>query len=116
MKIAIKFGDNDFHATFRGVLWFILIGWKYNRVELTKAEYLNIINECSATAYKLFQNPLCLESTKEYLQIEIGQVFLNEEVDEVLKSDMMNWNHDCFILDTDIWLNSGDEYDAVYSI
>lgn len=111
MKIAIKFGDNDFYNCFTGVLTTLLAAYKWNESLPTDKEKLcKIINEISYGCYLAFQNQfnyneektgqLC-QRTKEYLQIKPTQILLNEEVDAYLKSDAF-MNSETFILDTDL--------------
>jgi hypothetical protein len=111
MKIAIKFGDNDFYNCFTGVLKTLLEAYKWNdRLPIKKAELCKAINEISYGCYLLFQNQfsyneeksgeLC-QRTKDYLQIKPSQILINEEVDAYIKSDAF-MNSETFILDTDL--------------
>ena len=112
MKIAIKFGDNDFYNCFTGVLRTLLEAYKWNdRLPKDKKQLSIIINEISYGCYLAFQNQfsyneekklndIC-ERTKEYLQIKPSQILINEEVDAYLKSDEF-MNSETFILDTDL--------------
>ena len=111
MKIAIKFGDNDFYNCFSGVLKTILEAYKWTEsLPKDKTHLCKIINEISYGCYLLYQNQfdyndeasgeLC-ERTKKYLQITPERILLNEEVDEYLAK--VDWdNSETFILDTDL--------------
>jgi hypothetical protein len=111
MKIAIKFGDNDFYNSFTGVLKTLLEAYKWqDKLPEDKEKLCKIINEISYGCYLLFQNQfsyneeksgeLCLR-TKEYLQIKSSQILINKEVNEYLTSDAF-FNSETFILDTDL--------------
>ena len=110
MKVAIKFGDNDFHGTFIGVLEFIFNTYKYNEVIPTTDELVDIINEVSFGIYKARQNDYKNESNhfisqniKDYLKIDSSQILLNKEVDYYIKSmGADSDNGETFILDTDL--------------
>ena len=111
MKIAIKFGDNDFYNCFTGVLKTVLEAYKWQGgMVLDKARFCMIINEISYGCYLLFQNQfsyneektgnIC-QRTKDYLKIKPEQILINEEVDAYLASDAF-MNSETFILDTDL--------------
>ena len=111
MKIAIKFGDNDFYNCFTGVLKTLLEAYKWtDKLPTDKEKLCMIINEISYGCYLLFQNQfsyndektgeLC-QRTKQYLMISPNQILVNEEVDAYLKSDAF-MNSETFILDTDL--------------
>lgn len=111
MKIAIKFGDNDFYNCFYGVLETIKNAREWNKKVTEDKELLcKIINEISYGTYLLYQNSfeydkeksgeLC-ERTKKYLQITPAQILLNEEVTEYLKEN--NWgNSETYIFNSDL--------------
>ena len=111
MKIAIKFGDNDFYNCFSGVLKTILEAHKWTEsLPKDKTLLCKIINEISYGCYLLYQNQfkyneeksgeLC-ERTKQYLQITPERILLDKEVDEYLAE--VDWdNSETFILDTDL--------------
>jgi hypothetical protein len=111
MKIAIKFGDNDFYNCFTGVLKTLLEAYKWNdKLPVKKDELCIIINEISYGCYLAFQNQfsyneektgeIC-QRTKDYLKIKPEQILINEEVVAYLKSDAF-MNSETFILDTDL--------------
>lgn len=111
MKIAIKFGDNDFYNCFYGVLETIKNAKKWNdRVTENKEELCKIINEISYGLYLLYQNSfeyneeksgeLC-NRTKVYLQITPDQILINEEVVKYLEE--VEWdNSQTFVFDSDL--------------
>ena len=107
MKIAIKFGDNDFYNCFYGILETIKNAecWN-NNITRDKEKLCKIINQISYGIYLLYQNSfeyneekdgnLC-ERTKNYLQITSDKILIDEEVDTYLKE--INWdNSETFIL------------------
>lgn len=111
MKIAIRFGDNDFSNTFHGVLATIHDAYKWNDKIPTKEQLCKIINEMVYGHYLLYQNmfeyndeksgEIC-EGTKKYLQqIKPERILINEEVDQYLKNTKWD-NSETFILDTDL--------------
>lgn len=125
MKIAIIFGDNDFHSTFRGVLRTLLDAYNYrlgshHELPLDKSSLLRIINESSIGHYLSYQlntwptlglkaNPPeqdwinHIEHIRKWLHINEEKLLINEEVDEYLKNvDAENLNASTFILNTDL--------------
>lgn len=111
MKIAIKFGDNDFYNTFKGVLETLNGAYKWtDRLPVKKAELCKMINEISYGCYLLYQNQFSYndekqgevcERTKRYLQITPEKILIDKEVDEYLAT--VEWdNSETFILDTDL--------------
>lgn len=117
MKIAIRFGDNDFHGTFRNLLQTILNAYEYNERVPTKEQMLVLINKLAYGHYLLFQNQFEYNDeanmeeshTKEYLEIPMSKLLYNEEVDEYLKENYDD-NSETFILDTTLYSNQ------IYSI
>ena len=111
MKIAIKFGDNDFYNCFYGVLETIKNARKWNdNVTEDKEKLCNIINEISYGLYLLYQNSfeynqeksgiLC-SHTKKNLQIKPDQILINEEVSKYLLE--VEWdNSDTYIFDSNL--------------
>jgi hypothetical protein len=113
MKIAIKFGDNDFTSCFFGVLNTLLNAYRYTETLPNDKDVLcNIINELSKPCYVLFQNDMLTESTKEYIQINTTNLLINDEVDEYSKLTDEH-NADTYVLDTDL---DFDGSNAVYSL
>jgi len=102
MKIAIKFGDNDFYNTFYGVLETIKNAKKWNS-SLTedKEELCKIINEISYGIYLAYQNPFPNENIKEYLKIKPKQLLINEEVTKYLTETEWD-NSDTYVFDSDL--------------
>ena len=111
MKIAIKFGDNDFYNCFYGVLETIKNARKWNdNVTEDKKKLCKIINEISYGLYLLYQNSfeyneeksgnIC-KRTKEYLQITPDQILINDEVTKYLSE--VEWdNSDTYLFDSDL--------------
>lgn len=118
MKIAIKFGDNDFHSTWFPIMETLKSAYDYNgELPQTKEELLIIINNLSCGFYLAFQNQfkyndeknLEISHTKKYLILTEEELLLNDEVDNYLKSlepfggiD----NSSTFILDTELYNNN----------
>ena len=111
MKIAIKFGDNDFYNCFYGVLETIKNARKWNdKVTEDKEQLCKIINEISYGLYLLYQNSFEYNNeksgeldnhTKQYLQITPDQILINEEVVEYLQE--VEWdNSDTYVFDSDL--------------
>jgi hypothetical protein len=110
MKIAIKFGDNDFYNCFYGVLETIKNARQWNnKITEDKEQLCKIINEISYGLYLLYQNSfeynkeksgnIC-KKTKKYLQITSDQILINEEVTKYLKE--VNWNNsDTYVFDSE---------------
>jgi hypothetical protein len=120
MKIAIKFGDNDFGNTFKPVLEVLNSAYKYSNVlPFDKEKLCFIINSLSPILYITHQNQYeynGLEEvvdgsettnntefikTKTYLKIKPKDILLNEEVDKYLKEVKCD-NSETYILDTDL--------------
>lgn len=117
MRIAIKFGNNDFHATFKGVLAVLLDGFEYREnLPSSKKELIVIINEIIVGVYLSHQNQFessisektmteHIEHIRKYLKIEEKHILLNEEVQQhinkVLKVAEFGFG-DVYILDTDL--------------
>lgn len=103
-KLLIKFGDNDFYNTFYALLETILHAHEYGgKLPFTKAQICLIINELSYGHYLLFQNQFDYAdggNTKNYLQIDESQIYIDEEVDEFLKENIKSANSEWFALYT----------------
>jgi hypothetical protein len=113
MKIAIKFGDNDFTSCFFGVLKTLLNAYRHTGTFPNDKETLcNIINELSKPCYILFQNDILSEDTIEYIQIKTTNLLINEEVDDYSKLTEQH-NSDAYVLDTYLDFYGSD---AVYSL
>lgn len=109
-KIGIKFGDNDFHSTFTGVLSIFKEAYIYNSdMNFTKEQILELINRLSYTSYIMFQNEFRYNEeidgefhdnghTDNYLKIESRHLHINEEVDAYINSDDF-FNSEYFAID-----------------
>lgn len=123
MKIAIKFRDNDFHSTFRGVLAVLFDAYKYDTLPTDKVKLCWMINSLSPIIYVTHQNQWksndlqigLVENTntnrgfermKSYLQITLESIFIDDEVDNLISSG----DSDVYILDTKLYSNN------IYSI
>lgn len=118
MKIAIKFGDNDFYYTWIGVLNAIYNAGQegHTAVPIEKAQLLKIINEISVGMYFLYQNQFRynngvttqehFDHSREYLQITEDQLLIGDEVTDYIIEVEGDDNGETFILD----------YGKVYSI
>lgn len=110
MKIAIKFGDNDFINTFNPLMTLLFEAFKHTeRLPTDKKVLLRLINNISFTFYMLFQSRNYMSEDKEYLQLDETMLLLNEEVDEYLKSleDYGGFDDSStFILDTELYNNN----------
>lgn len=123
MKIAIKFGDNDFYTCFYGILETIKNARKFNdKVTEDKELLCKIINELSYGTYLLYQNSfeyneeksgeLCL-ITKDYLQITPEQILLNDEVQKYIEEvGCGGGNFETYIFDSDL---DSENSDQIYS-
>lgn len=109
MKIAIKFGDNDFIKTFEPIMDTLHKAFLY-REELptSKENLLKIINNMSLSYYLLFQSRGYLETEKTYLQLDESKLLI-DEVNSYLNS-LVNYggfdNSSTFILDTELYNNN----------
>jgi hypothetical protein len=102
MKIAIKFGDNDFGNCFLGVLNTLLNAYRHtNSLPTDKVKLCEIINGLLPSCYILFQHDKLEDHTKEYLQIKPSMILIGEEVEEYSKLTGRH-NSDTFVLDTDL--------------
>jgi hypothetical protein len=108
MKIAIKFGDNDFIKTFDPIMDTLHKAYLYREELPTSKEHLlKIINNLSFSYYLLFQSRGYLETEKNYLQLDKSKLLLNEEVDDYLNSLESGYdNSSTFILDTELYNNN----------
>ena len=99
MKIGILFGDNDFGTTIEAFLSHLLTIKQNDRIKnipleeiYTKERIVDLFNNNIGIFYWINQNGLSyaledFDGKKEYLNIQIKNVFINEEVDNVLKED-----------------------------
>lgn len=115
MKIAIKFGDNDFYNCFYGVLETIKNARNWNnKLTENKEELCKIINEISYGVYLLYQNSFeyndeksgnVCDRTKKWLQITPDRILVNEEVTKYLKE--VEWdNSETYVFDSDLDFNN----------
>ena len=126
IRIAIRFGDNDFGNTFYAVLKVLHAAFLHTgHLPEDKDKLCFLINNLSPIMYVTNQNQWeynGLENAegtmtgeneefvrvKKYLQIKPDSILLNDEVDEYVKK---GWdNSETFILDTYLFNNN------VYSI
>lgn len=125
-KIAIKFGDNDFHSTFKGVLAMLFDAFKYQgELPEDKQKLCFIINKLSPIAYITHQNTweynglenatgFTTEQNEEYtriekyLQITPDRILLNKEVDKLIEegNEIHCFNCEIFVLDTSLFCNN----------
>jgi len=107
MRIGINFGDNDFYNTFMPFMKIIVDAINYNdSFEATKENIVDIFNSMSLSLYKLFQSRYDrIESNDEhydkYLKIKTSDIYLDEEIDEKLKTYNSWANGSFFYADTD---------------
>ena len=114
MKIAIKFGDNDFINTFSPLMDTLFKSYVYhNSLPDNKPQLLKLINSVSFGFYMMFQNRFEYdnlndenEHTRKYLQIDENKLLLNEEVDAYLAEVGAGDNYSTFIIDTDLYNNN----------
>ena len=114
MKIGIKFGDNDFHSTFTGVLIALNESIIYNEgshgevkiISENREIITSFINELSYGMYMIRQsnNGIPSEHIREYLKITSNKVFINDEVTTMISEYNKSGgnNGDFFILDTEL--------------
>lgn len=113
MKLAIKFGDNDFTSTFEGVLKAFNEAYIHNEGSHKELDYTNkkniayIINNMSYAFFLMRQHkiphfPITAQNTINYLQITEEQIYVDDEVDTLLYKTGNNRNYEIFILDTDL--------------
>lgn len=98
MKVAIKFGDNDYYKSFVGVLEAIK---NARSIPQDKEKICEIVNEISYGMYLLYQNPLEEgDNIKQYLQIKPDDILIDDEVEKYLEE--FEWNNsETFVFDGD---------------
>jgi len=121
MKIAIKFGDNDFYNTFIPLLEVLNRAYQWNdKLPEDKNKLCFIINQLSINMYLLFQNQYeynGMENVvdglktdendewihiKDYFKITPENILLNDEVDKYLSETKWD-NSDTYLLDTEVY-------------
>ena len=116
-KIGIRFSDNDFGTTFRGILDIIKnIGIEQYSRYLTKSQFVDLINKFSAGIYYLCQNRNRYDNSLDlnYLLIDGKHLFIDEEVDNYIKELEDGWdNGEFYVLDCS---NPAPKFHYVYSI
>lgn len=113
MKIAIHFGDNDFHSCFCGILRTLLNAYRYTeQLPNNKTILKNIINNMSESHYLLFQHDSIAEHTREYIKISEEDILIDNEVDEYSKLTSQH-NSDTYVLNTEL---DYDGNSAVYCL
>ena len=105
MRIGINFKDNDFCNTFRGFIKIFLaaVEWSDSLEEnLTKENIARIINDMMPSICLLFQHRGPWERFRKVnLRINPQDIYLDEEIDEKLKT-VNSWaNHSFAYIDTD---------------
>lgn len=109
MRIGINFGDNDFGSTFGPIMKIIIDAVEYNKSlekKLTKENISQLVNGLSLSAYKMFQYTWDYDDGGDkhigkYLKIKPEDIYLNEEIDEKLKTYSSWANRSFFYADTD---------------
>jgi hypothetical protein len=107
MKVGIRFSDNDFYITLQRFMQHLVDAYnerddeRDNRSDrlpfvervLTKKRIVKLFNSLSVGFYWLYQNRFRYNQDQEnsshlqeYLQIEIANVYLGDEVDQYIKS------------------------------
>ena len=98
LKIGIYFGDNDFWRTSEAFLKVLKSGElnhhaDANKLTLkeryTKQRIVNLFNKIGESLYWINQNGFSYDlqwNASEYLQIDLDDVYLDEEIKELLKS------------------------------
>ena len=103
MRIAIRFGDNDFYHTLYPFMKFLLQSIReYPNLEhiLTKKHIVQLFNNMAPSIYLLCQDNFSGSFVRDgYLKIDETRVYFTEEIDIQIKENNFNW--DCFYIDTD---------------
>lgn len=114
VKIAIRFGDNDFHSTWKGVLETFAQAFMYSATDIMKDKeaVVEAINKLSYPCFFLFQHRWDIdpeydkwqdireEHYKDYLTVTADRVMINEEVDKYKAETEWN-NSETFVLEYD---------------
>ena len=110
MRILIEFNDNDFYFANMAFLKVLQDAFQYGHprhnlgVALSVKEH--IVEAYNATIYGLYllsQNQWAYESApniKEYLQIKTDNVYIDNEIDALIKREQFG-NGEWFLLDVD---------------
>lgn len=103
-QLGIKFGDNDFYYTFSSFLRLLLpdehTGHRASSLKFTKTQIVHLFNEIGHGLYMLKQNGWKYEDCpKDYLKINEGMVYLDEEVAEYSDKHRNLCNGDFFCID-----------------
>lgn len=119
MKLAIKFFDNDFGNTFKHALNALFIPYaclggkreiplKYKEESPNefKPYVLQFINEVSYGCYLI--NGEEKEGLREYLKIKLPQIYMDNEVFQVLQTEGNNLNGEIVIFDSDLDYSGND--------
>jgi hypothetical protein len=118
MRIGINFSDNDFRPVLREFGNFLLSAVSVQPKliqELTKEHIIELFNNMGYALYRAYQN--CWQYNKEnsvdiiqkYLQIKNNQVFLNQEIDNLIIQQSKHYFDggflyiDCDNLQIEIW-------------
>jgi hypothetical protein len=106
MRIGITFGDNDFNHTMKPFMIFLMRSIQDNpdlKNYLTKDYIADIFNKMAEPIYHLCQNGLrrSWPPWNDYLKIDTSRIYLEDEIDEKLKTYPEWANNDFFYIDTD---------------
>ncbi len=102
MKIAIRFGDNDFWLTFIETLKLFNNYIKTTMKTPSKEEVVEFLNNNLTSVYWVKQNKYEYNldwDAESYLKIKRSQVFFDDEADYIIETDFLNG--EIFILDTE---------------
>lgn len=107
-KIGIRFGDNDFFYTCSAFMRVLLPDEQFthhsakNGLTFTKAQVVELFNGMAWSLYMLKQNAWRYESgpnIAEYLKINEGAVYLDDEVDKYMTDNPGGDNGEFFAVD-----------------
>lgn len=109
MLIAIRFGDNDFHKTFMGLMETLnnVVNTRQKNGEdlpEDKERLLEIVNELTYGMYLAFQkrdSSPAGNKLRSYLQVRPYQLFLGEEVEAAVIKEMESPDGSFFYLNTE---------------
>jgi hypothetical protein len=99
-QFGVKFGDNDFYITFAKLLPDIAESIFIRRDgEISKLELCKLINLGVTGYYYVNQNPLSYEDNAnitKYLQVREEQIYIDEELDNLLRDKKYFRNGELF--------------------
>lgn len=114
LKLGIRFANNDYYLTMRGILMTLFIASEMGT--LNAREFLKnkqhvqlIINQLSYGCYLAFQNPFIhgeearnnsyAPDRSSYLDIPPEDIFIGDEVPELLNSADFEYDGEFFVID-----------------